>query len=171
MRDNFYAFSSARLKGERIRLGLKQAEAGYLCGVTREAWGKYERMQSVPGGDVLISFAAAGADVNYILTGKRATSTEEPSQPQDGIDSIQTDIAGLVLKCYDLLLEQCALVGFEMPAENRHMLAIGLAHDAIKESGFDFDQARGYLKLMAQMSIKHQIELNKIAKPKDDGNA
>lgn len=156
MSDNFYAFSSARMKSERIRLGLKQAEAGVLCGVTREAWGKYERMQSVPGGDVLLSFSAAGADVHYILTGKRAVSEERVSQPQDGIDSIQTDIAGLVLKCNDLVQEQCVQAGFVMDAENRHMLAITMAHAVIKDFGFNFDKARPYLVPIVQVSIAHQ---------------
>jgi len=165
MRDNFYAFSSVRLKDERIRLGLKQAEAGDLCGVTREAWGKYERMQSVPGGDVLVSFAAAGADVNYILTGKRATSTVEPSQPQDGIDSLQTDIAGLVLKCYDLLLEQSAQLGVVMDAENRHAMAITLADEAIKDFGFDFDKARPRAEAFLKMYVALQVR-----KADKDGN-
>lgn len=51
---------------------LSQKEVADLCGVSREIWGKYERNQSVPGGDVLFSFAAAGADMNYIMTGQRA---------------------------------------------------------------------------------------------------
>jgi transcriptional regulator with XRE-family HTH domain len=72
MNENFYSLSSARLKTERIRLELKQAGAAELCGVSREIWGKYERGVVVPGGEVLFSFAAAGADVQYILTGIRS---------------------------------------------------------------------------------------------------
>lgn len=65
------------LEEERKRLGLSQAEAGRICGVSREMWGKYERDQAAPGADVLEAFAAAGADVNYILSGRLS---EEPSQ-------------------------------------------------------------------------------------------
>ncbi|MFV9298130.1 MULTISPECIES: helix-turn-helix transcriptional regulator [Citrobacter] len=58
-----------RLKSERKRLSLNQAEAAALCGVSRETWGKYERGTMVPGGDVLLSFAMNGANVQFILTG------------------------------------------------------------------------------------------------------
>ncbi|NDJ58082.1 helix-turn-helix transcriptional regulator [Enterobacteriaceae bacterium 4M9] len=59
-----------RLKSERKRLALNQADAAALCGVSRETWGKYERGSMVPGGDVLLSFAINGANVQYILTGE-----------------------------------------------------------------------------------------------------
>lgn len=60
----------SRLKLERKRLSLNQADAAALCGVSRETWGKYERGTMVPGGDVLLSFAINGANVQYILTGE-----------------------------------------------------------------------------------------------------
>ncbi|WP_316246142.1 helix-turn-helix domain-containing protein [Enterobacter roggenkampii] len=61
-----------RLKSERKRLALSQAEAAALCGVSRETWGKYERGSIVPGGDVLLSFAMNGANVQFILTGQES---------------------------------------------------------------------------------------------------
>jgi len=67
--ENFLSHSAERLKTARKDLGLNQAEAAELCGVSREMWGKYERGIAVPGGEVLFAFAAAGADVQYILTG------------------------------------------------------------------------------------------------------
>lgn len=156
MSEDFFSFCSARLKEERVRLGLKQAEAAEICGVTREAWGKYERMKSIPGGDVLFSFAAAGADIQYILTGKRSVLVDDGNQPQAGIGSIQTDIAELVLKCSDLIQEQCAEIGFEMSAENRYMLAISLADSVIKDFGLNFNKARPYLVPIVKISIGHQ---------------
>jgi transcriptional regulator with XRE-family HTH domain len=75
-KDNFIAQSAARLKEIRIALGLSQQAAADLCDVSREIWGKYERGQAVPGGEVLFSFAAAGADVQYILTGVRAAGAD-----------------------------------------------------------------------------------------------
>lgn len=60
----------ARLKSERKRLSLNQADAAAMCGVSRETWGKYERGAMVPGGDVLLSFAINGANIQYILTGE-----------------------------------------------------------------------------------------------------
>jgi transcriptional regulator with XRE-family HTH domain len=81
MKDNFYSQSSERLKSERIRLGLNQAQAGELCGVSREMWGKYERGDAVPGGEVLFSFVAAGADVQYIFTGIRSSYPPNEDEP------------------------------------------------------------------------------------------
>ena len=36
-------------------------------------WGRYERAKATPGGDVLLRFQLAGADVQYILTGQPST--------------------------------------------------------------------------------------------------
>lgn len=60
-----------RLKEARKLLGLSQSDAADLVGVTREHWGRCERGLAVPGGEVLAALAEAGADVRYILTGKR----------------------------------------------------------------------------------------------------
>lgn len=59
---------------------MNQAVAGEKCGVSREMWGKYERGAAVPGGEVLFSFAAAGADVQYILTGIRSSVALAPDE-------------------------------------------------------------------------------------------
>lgn len=72
--ENFFSLASLRLVEERKALALSQAGAGEACGVSREMWGKYERGQAVPGGEVLFAFAARGADVQYILTGTRSAS-------------------------------------------------------------------------------------------------
>jgi transcriptional regulator with XRE-family HTH domain len=83
MNDNFFSQAAERLKSERIRLGLNQAQAGDLCGVSREMWGKYERGLAVPGGEVLFSFAAKGADIQFIFTGIRIVSLIEPLTPRE----------------------------------------------------------------------------------------
>ncbi|UJD79847.1 helix-turn-helix transcriptional regulator [Serratia rubidaea] len=66
----FESQCAARLKSERKRLSLNQSQVAELCGVARETWGKYERGQIVPGGDVLLGFALAGGNVQYVLTGE-----------------------------------------------------------------------------------------------------
>jgi transcriptional regulator with XRE-family HTH domain len=76
MKDNFISQSAIRFKEERKKLGLNQAQTAGLCFVSREMWGKYERGEAVPGGDVLFFFAAMGADVQYILTGIRIPASE-----------------------------------------------------------------------------------------------
>ena len=64
-----------RLREERERLGLTQAEAGALVGVSREMWGKYER-GALPGGEVLVSLGSGEMDILYILTGQRSQPVE-----------------------------------------------------------------------------------------------
>lgn len=75
-----------RLKFERKRLGLNQEEAGDLCGVRRETWSKYELGQIMPGCDVLVAFAAAGADANYLLTGIRSSPPNEDEPLTNSVD-------------------------------------------------------------------------------------
>lgn len=76
----------ARLKSERKRLSLNQADAAAMCGVSRETWGKYERGAMVPGGDVLLSFAINGANVQYILTGEEGGGVTLTRDESDLVD-------------------------------------------------------------------------------------
>lgn len=61
---------SERLKSERKRLKLSQAEAASAVGVSREMWGKYER-GAMPGGDVFIALEKIGFDVPTMLAGSK----------------------------------------------------------------------------------------------------
>lgn len=79
----FTSLFSARLKEERKRLGLSQAEAAAECGVSREVWGRYERAVAVPGGEVLFGFANLGADAQYILIGRRGAQPDNSGLPAD----------------------------------------------------------------------------------------
>lgn len=72
MNGIFLSLIGERLKKARKDLGLNQAEAADLVGVTREHWGRCERGAAMPGGEVFAALAAAGADVNFILTGQHA---------------------------------------------------------------------------------------------------
>lgn len=68
-----------RLKEERNKLGLKQAEIAEKCGISREMWGKYERGENQPGSEKLLSFQKVGIDINYVIHGIRA-DTIRPSE-------------------------------------------------------------------------------------------
>lgn len=68
---NLSSLIGSRIKEERARLGLSQAEAAEKTGISREMWGKYERGSAIPGGEVLFSFASIGADMQFIMTGQR----------------------------------------------------------------------------------------------------
>lgn len=57
-----------RLKEERLRLDLTQAQAAERCHVTREQWNRYEK-GAMPGGQVLADLLQLGVDVVYVLSG------------------------------------------------------------------------------------------------------
>ena len=59
-----------RLKAARKSLGLNQAQVAESVGVSREYWGRCERGEHMPGGDVFLALANKGVDVNKLLTGE-----------------------------------------------------------------------------------------------------
>jgi len=68
---------SERIREERVRLGMTQSEFGALVGVKNAAQSKYESGRS-PDADYLSVITAAGADVLYILTGRRMVGLVSP---------------------------------------------------------------------------------------------
>ena len=79
---NLNSLFSVRLKNERIRLGLTQAEIANKCNISREMWGKYERGVALAGSEVLFSLAEIGVDVGYLFSGARSIGeiTKEEEQ-------------------------------------------------------------------------------------------
>ncbi|MFJ2988355.1 helix-turn-helix domain-containing protein [Collimonas sp. NPDC087041] len=71
---HFNELCSGRLQEERIRLGLTQTEIANQIGIRGGMWGRYERNEAAPGGDVLKAFADVGGDVQYVLTGEKSSS-------------------------------------------------------------------------------------------------
>ena len=69
---------SARLQQERKRLGLTQDATAAALGVTKRSVINWEGGSALPGAEALAAYAAAGADVLYILTGQRS----QPVPPQ-----------------------------------------------------------------------------------------
>lgn len=70
-----------RLREERERLGFNQADFGALSMVTKTTQFNYESGKRMPDAAYLSAIAAAGADVQYIISGIRsappALGTEE----------------------------------------------------------------------------------------------
>lgn len=58
-----------RLRSERLRLGLSQDAFGAIGGVRKQAQIKYEKGERRPNTEYLAAIAAAGVDVDYVLTG------------------------------------------------------------------------------------------------------
>jgi len=69
---NVYLYENLghRILEERERLDLSQLEASKAVGIRREMWAKYEA-GAEPGAKALAGMASIGADVQYILTGRR----------------------------------------------------------------------------------------------------
>lgn len=84
-----------RLSEERKRLGLNQTDFGKLSGVTKTSQVNYESGERSPNVDYWQSIAAAGADVQYILTGVRSGNTSTESKDQTS--SYAMDMERLIL--------------------------------------------------------------------------
>ena len=73
---------STRLQEERKRLGLTQEAVAPQLGATKRSVTNWEGGAALPGAEVLARYAAAGADVLYILTGQRAGGASAPPPPR-----------------------------------------------------------------------------------------
>ena len=60
--------SSARLRAERLKVGIDQGRAAVSCGVSLSTYKRWERGAAIPS-DALLALADAGFDVQYIVTG------------------------------------------------------------------------------------------------------
>ena len=78
---------SERLQEERKDLGLTQEAMTGKLGATKRSVINWEGGAALPGAEVLAGYAAAGADVLYILTGQRSQpvppAQELPRQEQE----------------------------------------------------------------------------------------
>lgn len=73
----------ARLKEERRRLKMSQEVFAGFGGVARNAQSNYEKGSRLPDAGYLAAVAAEGADVQYILTGKRMNTVTVQALSQD----------------------------------------------------------------------------------------
>jgi len=60
-----------RLKEERNRVGANQTVFAEQCGVTKNTQLAYEKGERSPDANYLAAAAAAGVDVQYVVTGER----------------------------------------------------------------------------------------------------
>ncbi len=75
-----------RLREERKRLGLNQAEMAGIAGVGRQAQVSYENGERSPNADYLQAIAAAGVDVQYLVTSIRSQEAAEAEPPRNYVD-------------------------------------------------------------------------------------
>lgn len=76
-----------RLKQERTRLGQSQTEFASLAGVKKGTQISWEKDASSPTAQALTAFATAGADVLYIVTGRRL-----PPMPDADDEAVRHDL-------------------------------------------------------------------------------
>ena len=76
-KDKNFFRGHERLAEERAKLWETQQQAADFFGVSRVTWGQCERGNATPSGDVLAGLAQQGADVLYILTGRRSQAVAE----------------------------------------------------------------------------------------------
>lgn len=69
-----------RLLEERKRLGHSQEAFAALAGITRIPYRAWEKGKTAPGAEHLAALSSAGADVLYILTGRRNACTLSPRE-------------------------------------------------------------------------------------------
>lgn len=72
MESNFYI--GERLREEREALNLNQEAFAQLAKTSRQTQSNYEKGSRSPDADYLYAISLAGADVQYIITGKRVGS-------------------------------------------------------------------------------------------------
>lgn len=71
-----------RLRDERKKLQLSQAEFAKLVGFSRNAQAIYERDESLPGTAYLLRLSEVGLDVRYVLTGYRTPDVGDISNDE-----------------------------------------------------------------------------------------
>lgn len=90
---NYSSDFSNRLKEERKRLGLTQAEIAEKCGVSARMWVKYEQGLSMPGGEIFMTLSRLGVNVAYLFTESFLRTKDETTLPV----SITTEEFGLLV--------------------------------------------------------------------------
>lgn len=130
------------MKEERVRLGLKQADAAELCGVSREIWGRYERGAAVPGGEVLFSFANAGADVQFVLTGEHSVGAALQQS-----SSVQIDVSRLE-RITEMLDAAAKQAGKRWPVKKLTAVAAEIYNVLSADRVLDEPQVERVLKLV-----------------------
>ena len=115
---------SERLKEERKRLGLKGGQLAQIGGVSAVSQSCYETGKQLPGAAYLAAIAAAGVDVQYVLTGQRSSEpvlTPEEKAVLAAWKNASKEIQMAVLAV--LATGQCSLGGVNVGGDNNGLIA------------------------------------------------
>jgi transcriptional regulator with XRE-family HTH domain len=123
-----------RLREERLRLGMSQDQLGTIARQSRKSVLRYESEERAPDAHFLEAIAAHGADVLYILTGRR----EQPA-----IEHIKTLTAAIEIIEEALAKRRATLP----PAKKAEVIA--LAYDILKGDAQGQEKVERMLRLVA----------------------
>jgi len=130
----FLSTVASRLREERERLGMSQSAFAEACGVKKLAQLNYEKGDRKPDTDYLESAVRLGADVLYILTGRR----EQPA-----LEDIKTLTAAIEVIEEALAKRRATLP----PAKKAEVIA--LAYDILKGDAQGQEKVERMLRLVA----------------------
>ncbi|UEP28245.1 helix-turn-helix domain-containing protein [Burkholderia sp. B21-007] len=142
----------ARLKEERMRIGMSQAEIAALGGLSNKTQLSYESDARSPDANYLAALAKVGVDVLYVITGVRALPSTMPEDEAELLDSfrqlnevgrtaIQASVNGFLLAGTMTISGEPAK---RLPrlAENRAAKLDDAALQALKEAQADAERAK-----------------------------
>lgn len=89
-----------RLKEQRKKLGLTQAEIAEKCGISMRMWGDYERDKYQPRSETLFLLAREGIDIDYVMTGMLSEKTFK--QPENSLTDKELELLALFRQASEL---------------------------------------------------------------------
>lgn len=97
-------------------------------------WGRYERGKAVPGAEVLEKFAAVGADILYVITGRRLSLVQmDRARLTLAIEAVEEGLAYSVRDMPPARKAELILAAYELieePAEQSRQRIIRLVRAA-----------------------------------------
>lgn len=77
-----------RLREERLRLGLSQADFAAIAGASKSGMIKWEKDESAPTAKALADWAKAGVDVAYVVTGHQSGAASSSIKSWNALDEL-----------------------------------------------------------------------------------
>ncbi|KHJ63616.1 helix-turn-helix domain-containing protein [Burkholderia glumae] len=143
----------SRLKEERMRIGLSQAEFAALGGLGKQAQLNYESDARSPDANYLAALSKVGVDVLYVVTGERAQGGPMPDDEAELLDgfrqlndvgrtAVQASINGFLL-AGTMTISGAPAKRLPRLAENRAAKLDAAALQALKDAQADAERAKG----------------------------
>ncbi|WP_224052298.1 helix-turn-helix domain-containing protein [Burkholderia cepacia] len=142
-----------RLKEERMRIGLSQAEFAALGGLGKQAQLNYESDARSPDANYLAALSKVGVDVLYVVTGERAQGGPMPDDEAELLDgfrqlndvgrtAVQASINGFLL-AGTMTISGAPAKRLPRLAENRAAKLDAAALQALKDAQADAERTKG----------------------------